>query len=509
MNKIRLLLDTNIIIAREDNHIVPEEIRELMNKIQRPKVEPLIHPSSRLDIRRDGNEERKKITQSKADTYGELSDPPTSYTQSFLDAVGSPENENEEVDYNLLFAIYKDCVNYLITEDQGIHRNSEKLELEDRVLTCEEANSFLDEKLGEKEVKKPIPVKKTKVYNLDLDDPFFDSLKEDYPEFEEWFKKIKKEGRDCFVYWKNNKEENRLGALLIYKEETEQIGEDPKLPKKPRLKLSTLKVSAHGNKIGELFIKLGVRYAIKNNLKEVYLTHFTKEKDRLEKLISKFGFFKESVKIWKDGRIEDIYLKDIEPKKTKLKTKKPIKVSEKFWPYFKDTKGCNKFLVPIKPNYHDRLFTNWRGRQQTLKEFSNEFIVEGNVIEKVYLSHSKIKKIAPGDLLLFYRTQDEKKVTSLGVVNKVKEDVNNLDQIYDDIKRRTVYKKKEVEKKLQKPTLIIFFRWHFHLQEPISFNKMREKEIVRGSIQSIQEIEDNKYQKIKEIGGINERFTIN
>jgi hypothetical protein len=72
------------------------------------------------------------------------------------------------------------------------------------------------------------------------------------------------------VYYR---EDDSIGALLIYKTENEPIDSKPPLPKKKRLKLSTFKVTHVGHKVGELFIKLSIDFAVKNNISEIYLTY--------------------------------------------------------------------------------------------------------------------------------------------------------------------------------------------------------------------------------------------
>ena len=142
------------------------------------------------------------------------------------------------------------------------------------------------------------------VYNLDLEDPIFDPLREDYEEFENWFKKISREGRKCWVHYK---EDGGIGALLIYKFEDEPIDSAPLFPKKTRLKISTFVVTDVGHKIGDLLIQLAIDISVKHNLSEIYLTHFTRPADRLVELISEYDFYKAAM----NKRGEDIFLKTI------------------------------------------------------------------------------------------------------------------------------------------------------------------------------------------------------
>lgn len=60
----------------------------------------------------------------------------------------------------------------------------------------------------------------------------------------------------------------------------------------------------------------------------------------------------------------------------------------------------------------------------------------------------------------------------------------------------------------QKPTLVILFRWHFHLPNPLKLSELQDLEILKRAPQSIHEINHEKYQKIKKEGNIDERFTI-
>ena len=198
------------------------------------------------------------------------------------------------------------------------------------------------------------------VYNLDLNDPIFDSLKEEYhPEFEDWFKKISKEPRKCWVHYREN---GKIGALLIYKSEDEPISDTfPTFAKERRLKICTFKVTHIGQKIGELFIKLSVDFALKNNLSEIYLTHFTREEDRLVELITEYGFHKVGVldKTGANGKVEDVFIKKLLVDGEESKSLNPIEITKEFYPSFYDGPNVRKFVVPIIPKYHSKLFTEF------------------------------------------------------------------------------------------------------------------------------------------------------
>jgi hypothetical protein len=263
-------------------------------------------------------------------------------------------------------------------------------------------------------------------------------------------------------------------------------------------------VEETGHKIGELFIKISVRLAIKNKRDELYLTHFTKqEEDRLVDLIKEFGF-NQAAKT-SDG--EAVYVKNIYPIRNAYT---PIEIDKQFYPGFYDGEKVKKFLIPIQPQYHDRLFIDWLGRQHSLFEFSKtgaELITEGNTIKKAYICHSKTRKVSTGDILLFYRSRDKKSITTLGIAEEVYDDITSAERIIHLIGKRSVYSIPEIEELTRKPTKVILFRQHFNFPTPVSRDFLNEEDIMCWAPQSITEIENEEYQLIKNKGGIDESFT--
>ncbi len=499
----RILIDTNIFIKREDYHVIPEDLQKLMRGLSQRNRSILIHPKSIEDLQRDSNIERMKVALSKIGTYSLLDKPPDPYKNNeFLNIVGETTSPNESVDNWILYAVFKNAVHFLITEDKGIHQKARKLNLKDRVLSINETLERFNVTIHSNKVQKPPALKEEYVYNLDLNDPFFRSLKESYPEFKDWFARISKEGRKCFVHYT---EESNIGALLIYKIEEDFIDANPIIPKKKRLKLCTFKAAVLGRKIGELFIKLSVEYSIENDVEEIYLTIFSDKEPYLVKLISEYGF----VNTARNTRGEDIYIKPILLDTEELKSLPASKVSKEFWPYFKDGPEIGKFVVPIQPSFYGRLFIESGNRQTSLDEHRGEFIVEGNTIKKAYLCHSKTKKIRPGDVLLFYRSIDQSAITSIGVVEKVYPRLRDSEKIKKLVRKRTVYGDDEIKEMAKKDTMIILFTWHFHLKTPLKLKRLIQLEVLKAAPQSIMQIAHGKYLKALREGKLDERFTVN
>ena len=86
------------------------------------------------------------------------------------------------------------------------------------------------------------------------------------------------------------------------------------------------------------------------------------------------------------------------------------------------------------------------------------FIIEGNAIKKAYLSHSNIKKISPGDIILFYRTDDYQAITCLGIVEKIIPNLRDPNEIIKEVGKRTVYSPEDIKEfaDSESPTLVHF-----------------------------------------------------
>lgn len=95
---------------------------------------------------------------------------------------------------------------------------------------------------------------------INLSDHFFDSLKEDYLEFERWFNKKVDIREKALVHYNNNlidgflylkEEDNFLLDIVFTSRQIENL-----IKSNQRcLKIGTLKIDAHGMKLGEQFIK--------------------------------------------------------------------------------------------------------------------------------------------------------------------------------------------------------------------------------------------------------------
>ena len=151
---------------------------------------------------------------------------------------------------------------------------------------------------------------KKKFKQIDLQDTFFDSLKNDYDNFDTWFNA--KGDEFAYVYYADNS----LKAFLYLKPENKD--EDYSditplfLPKK-RLKIGTFKVIAPGLNIGKEFLKITLNTAVNINAEEIYCTipdlsdTNNPDKKSLIKMLKKFGFYLWGTK----NNNESVYVCDI------------------------------------------------------------------------------------------------------------------------------------------------------------------------------------------------------
>ncbi len=498
------LIDTNIFISREDYKQVPPSLSSLLRLFEQNSVRIFVHPMSKEDIKRDPDVTRKAISLSKILAYPELDSPPTSQGDAgFTGIVGAPRTDREIVDNELLYAIYRDAADFLISNDTEILRKAEKIGIADRVFDVGEALVFFKAQFIRHATAPTPAIRHVPVYNLRLCDPILESLKADYPEFETWWKRISREGRKA---WVSEKPDKTLGALLILKEEDEPIDCTPPLGKKWRLKISTLIVKHMGQKIGELFLKLAINHAIENNIIEVYLTHYVKPNDELINLLDQYGF----LKVGRKNNGEDVFSKTIAPivPSEELESLRPKELNRKYYPSFYDGPRVRKHIIPIRPEYHDRLFIEYRHRIPGLREATGELIVEGNTIQKAYICHARSKKLGEGDVLVFYRSQD-KMLTSVCSLDRIFRDLASYEEVMKLVGKRTVYSKDELVSLVNHgPVMIIFFLLHFDLKKYISLRNLQDAGIVRRAPQSVIEISNERYQQILKMGGLDERFTL-
>lgn len=220
---------------------------------------------------------------------------------------------------------------------------------------------------------------------IDLEDSFFDTLKQDYPEFSEWYIDKAEKGRKAIVF----SDENGLGAFVSLKREAEQIPlQEGALPQKERLKISTLRLAERfrGQRLGEGALGLILWMWQKSRIEEIYVTVFQQHNDLICQL-EKFGF----VVAGHNPRNELVYIRN--------RKQIDFTVPYRAFPFISPSFKKGGYLI-VNDVFHDTLFP--------YSELSNMMqekvdIDAANGISKVYVGEQWQPHYAIGEPVFIYR----------------------------------------------------------------------------------------------------------
>lgn len=274
-----------------------------------------------------------------------------------------------------------------------------------------------------------------KFSEINLEDPFFQSLRDDYPGFDGWFKK--KSDQDAYVQY----EKGKVIGFLYLKMEA-YIVEDviPNICAEKILKVGTFKIDAHGTKMGEQFIKVIMDYAENKNADVCYVTIYEKH-ETLIKLVKKYGFEPYGDK--GDGKYkEKVYLKQMNKITGNIIKDFPLV----------NTRNAKKFLLSIYPKYHSVMFPD------SILTTENKDIITDisytNSIHKIYIcTMEKVECLQYGDIVVLYRTAESGRsaeysavATSICVVESVKKqnEFNGFEEFYEYASKYSVFDKEDL-----------------------------------------------------------------
>lgn len=487
---MRFLLDTNILIPLEDSkHVLERSLANFVRLAHANNHQLVYHPASEDDFLRDSNTDRRKQNLDRIKQYTRLDYRPVC-------PWNNPETgSNDAADNEILYALQCEAVHALITEDRGIHEKAKVRGLVDRVYTIQTAEDLLLRLHDTKHVQLP-NIEERPLYSLTsyLESEFFNSLRRDYPKFDSWFRDKARAGRNAWVSWESVG--GKLGAICIYdRQYNETITEDGLVLSGPALKLCTFKVGppVRGRKIGELFLKAAFRYATANRIESIFIHGSMNENQLLFEMLEDFGFVHVGQHPGSEGR-DTVFLKQ-HPVSKPADSMAPFEYLKRFFPHFLSGPTIGKFIIPIRPSYHRILFPDYDSSADLQLELFRPSTATGNAIKLAYLCHSQTKQMNPGDVVLFYRSQDERTITSIGVVENYVT-LKEADDIASRVKRRTVYSMKEIEEMAIKPTRVMLFRLVRHLKNPMSQSLLERTGILKGPPQSIMKISHDAFERI-------------
>lgn len=444
---MRVLLDTNIVIHRENKKVSNYSIGHLFRWIDRLKYDKIIHPYTIREIQKYRDPETQEAISVKLESY-EVIKTICLPDDLFLSRIGQAEkNENDHIDNILLYEIYQNRVDIFITEDRRLRNKATNLGIGERVFSI---NSFISKVTAENPdliEYKALDVKKEYFGNVDVNDSFFDSFRESYDEFNHWF------ARKCDeeIYICRSNEEKILGFLYL---KTEGVSEnysdiEPPFIPKQRLKVGTFKVESTGFRLGERFIKIIFDNAMQYKVDEIYVTLFTDRVElvALEDLLCRWGFVTHGEK--RNG--EKVLVKHLH---TMIEHASP----KKNYPNF--SYNCKKFIMPIMPQYHTNLLPDSQLNSENRIDFLGAE-PHRYALQKVYISWAPTNGAEPGDLILFYRMGERgenKKyksvISTIAIVDEIIESINSENELLSLCQNRSVFTAEELKK-----------FWHKHSQD--------------------------------------------
>lgn len=341
--------------------------------------------------------------------------------------------------------------------------------------------------------------------DINLGDNFFDSLKNDYQGFESWFNKKSAQGEIAYIF-----EENGIQGFLYLKEEEEEDNSiTPKLEKKRRLKVGTFKINGHGTKLGERFVKIIIDEIFNKNYDEAYVTIFETHPELID-LLERYGFkYYGKKKSEALSEQENVYIKDFNDFQNDILLDYPKL----------NINNNNKFMLSIWPAFHTRMFPD--SKLKTEKNHVIEDISVTNSIEKIYLSAANISNYKRGDTVVIYRTAELGKAaeysavaTSICVVEEIKNinDFSTYEEFYNYCRKHSVFTDTELSDfwKTKKYKYLIKMLYNVALNKrPIRKQLIEDVGLVRGDRWVSVNLTDEQFEKILELGEVDESFIIN
>ena len=469
---MKALLDTNIIIHREANKIVSQDIGILYRWLDRGQYTKCIHSATIEEVKKNPNKETVDLFLVKLESY-EVIDIPSPLQDEVKNVSDQFDTtDNDIVDTVLLNEVFVGRVDILITEDKKIHKKALELGIQDKVFTID---SFLEKTFAEHPELvnyKVLNVQKLKFGKIDLNDTFFDSLKEDYVGFDKWF--IKKYDEEAYITINSNNGMLLSFLYLKVEDENENYSNiNPQFSPKRRLKIGTFKVISNGFRLGERFVKIVFDNALKNHVQEIYVTIYDKrpEQRRLIDLLEQWGFVLWGTK----GEGELVYVRD-------FSQNFDIENLKACFPYI--SKGKNVYVVPIYPEYHTELLPDSILNTESPEEFIEDF-PHRNCINKVYVSRAMEPYPNIGDILVFYRTGGYYKsvVTTIGEVLEVKSDFLNENDFILYCRKKSVYPEQALRDMWRYSTrkpFVVNFLYTYSFPHRINMKELIDLKVLLG-----------------------------
>lgn len=169
----------------------------------------------------------------------------------------------------------------------------------------------------------------------------------------------------------------------------------------------------------------------------------------------------------------------------------------------------NVYIVPIKPAYHTELFPDSILHTESADDFV-ESQPYRNAISKSYISHSHNRNLYSGDIIVFYRAGGIHKgvATTIGIVESIVKDIQNVEQLMWICRKRTVLSNKELEEFWNKDSrnrpFVINFLYAFSFVKRINLKQMLNEAILpdMAVLKTVSNLEREAFAQLIKLAGI-------
>lgn len=467
-HQLRLLLDTNIVIAHEDDdpgeqHLNSARAQSLVQEARELGFEVLISHGTYQDVLRAEEPRRSRRQASLRKHYTRLQRVPDDpELRHRFPATLTPR---DACDLQVLSAFAAGAATALVTEDQRMRNRAAAQGLE-RVLDLDDALDWLAG-LRAPELRNAAGVERVAAYQIPLKAPVFASLREDYAGFDRWWlEKVVGQRRTVLVLGEHASPE----GLAVTKDEPGAFGLAERV-----LKVSTFKVSEGlgRSRRGELLLRAVVDHAVGTDSQAAYLTVWPRHRELIGWL-GRFGFVHHTTTA--DG--QQVLAKQFKPAPG-ADPLHPLAHHVAYGP--RSLRLERLYWVPIKERFHARLLPD---SDDQLSLLGNEAC--GNAIRKAYLCRANIRQLRPGDALAFIRTgAGPSRATAVGVVEKTLAS-QDPEEVATFVSGRTVYSLREIQQMCEVgEVLAILFRFDRRLEPPWLLEDLKQRGALNGPTQSI------------------------
>ena len=480
-----VVLDTNIVIYAQDyasqDHPDGKIAAEVLRAIGELGYTPAITPATLDDLVRSGRGRELRVRE--AERYARVEpEPPGALRQraGYGDSLGA----NDECDLRILAALDQKLAAWIITNDKRMISHAEQAGLT-HVLDARQFLEFLEP--ARHPLGPPPRVGVAPPARVDVRSPFFASLIDSYPEFHDWWeKRVVPQNRTTLVVG----EPEDPQALAVIKENDTDYG----LPS-DTTKICTFKVShgARGQRYGELLLKAAIQHIRAIPSSTVFLE--VAADNELVAWLKPFGFKARPGARAANG--DTVMVKSLTPS-GRRRGIDPWAYHVTYGPGALRVERA--FLVPIKTGWHERLFPESNSAQFSLLAGFTEPC--GNAIKKVYISRTRSRKPARGDVLVFVESGTGRRVSNIGVVEDVLVSGDPI-EVLRFAGSRTVYTPPEVHRMCQDGEVhVMKFRHDRILAKPWTPGCPGYDVLIGRTPQSITTVREEGVQWLKQhLGG--------